>query len=299
MPNGIPRRLLTELLTRWQLTHEKLLVVEGPSDRRMISLIQDEGHFTDPFAGLGVVEADAIDISAETLQRYDQVGTGAKQRVVAFAREVERHAAADGFRGVVDRDFDLFLGLDHRSPALLYTDGATMMSYLWSPEVLRRLLILFSCESKFPSKQEIHSLFASIGVVATELAAVRLVGLRHPEWALHIHASTRALAIENFVLQIDILRYLGQCRLPRDYFDQAATAVSEARIELAEHEPNDVACDHDLLWLLAYTIREFSAASRRVVDESVVSGGILSAGIMNETLPSQPLFATLAQWAAA
>ena len=65
MPDAVPRRLFTELVTRWQLTRERLLVVEGSEDRRTIALLQGEGHFSAAFTSLAVLEADAIDVTAK------------------------------------------------------------------------------------------------------------------------------------------------------------------------------------------------------------------------------------------
>jgi len=274
-------------------------MVEGATDQRFVLLLQDEGHCTSSFAALVVIPADAVDIPRELAQRHGLLGTGAKQRVIAFSREIEGASASDGFRGVVDQDADRFLSLDHRSAALCYTDHGCMDAYVWSASTLRRLLIQFQCEASIASPSALRSLYASISRVCATLAAVRIVALRHPEWELKVHRSTSALSVDRGTTRIDTAAYLRQARLRKGIASTVLAEVNQLDNELDSHDPLDVMNGHDLLWLVVFVLRDLSHLPRRAIDEVTVAGALLSFGVMDATLPTRPLFVRLAEWAAA
>lgn len=299
MCSNIPRRLIDEMITRWELTGERVLMVEGTDDQRFVLLLQAEGHCESAFATLAVLPADAVEISGEIVRRHGLHGTGAKQRVIAFFREIEHAAASDGFRGVVDQDVDRFVSLDYSSIALWYTDHGCMDVYLWSPETLRRLLIQFQCEARIVSAAALLALYSTIGTVCAALAAVRVAALLHPEWALAIHRSTNALRIHNETARLDIARYVRQANPPRGLAGIVVAEVDLVYAELDKYDPLDLMNGHDLLWVVVFVLRELSTLPRRVIDEAAVAGALLSFGVMDPALPTRPLFARLAEWAAA
>lgn len=298
MDDGVPRRYVDELVTRWTLTNLRLVVVEGPADQRAVRLVQQEEHCRGPLKDLDVWTVDAIEVPATLLAKHGLHGVGAKQRVVAFAREIESRAIADGFRGVVDRDLDPLIPIDLRSLSLLYTDFGCMYAYFWTSEVLRRLLVQFKAEAAISTQAERSRLYHSIGSACLDLAAVRLAMCRNPEWDLKLHQSDKALSLQSKKLSFDLIKYVDQCRPARGKLNAARAAVREIRENIKAIEPLDIANSHDLIYLLVYALRECSSAPRRLIDEESVAASLVAYGVMDSTLAGRPMFAALSSWVA-
>jgi hypothetical protein len=299
MSDRIPRRLIDELITGWQLTGERIVLVEGADDQRFLRLIQAEEHCDEAIAVLHALSADAVDVPSDVVARHGITGTGAKQRVIAFAREIENAGASDGFRGVVDRDQDQLLSLDFRSHVLKYTDHGCMEIYGWSPKSLRRLLVQYRCEAKVPTAAAVRALFQSINGVCAALAAVRAAALRVRTWELRIHQTDSTIMVHNGKADLNLRSYILLARPPKG--EQSAVEAEVARFlaEIEAADPLDVINGHDLTWVLLVVLRELTALPRRVIDEATVSGGILSQGVSDPALIQRPLFQDLASWAAA
>lgn len=287
------------MITRWQLTGERVLMVEGTDDQRFVLLLQGEGHFDAGFSSLLVLPADAVEISSDVVARHGFTGTGAKQRVVAFIREVEDAGVEEGFRGVVDRDLDYLLSLDFSSSALRYTDYGSLDVYAWSSATLRRLLIQFRCETRIGTPTALELLYSSINAVCAELGSVRLAALRHPEWDVEIHRSTNALSVSESVVRFDVAGYLRQAKLAKGVLAAFEAALELARREIGELDPLNIMNGHDLLWVLVFVLRELSDLPRRLIDEATVAGSLIAVGVMDPQLRGRPLFVELSVWAAA
>ena len=260
MNEGAPRPMVDELATRWTLTKLRMVVVEGRSDQRFLHLVQREAHCHKALRDLDVWPVEAIEVPAALLHKHGLVGTGAKQRVVAFAREIESLAESRGFRGVVDKDLDQFFSVDLCSPSVLYTDHGCMVAYLWTIDVLGRLIVQFKGEGVIRSAREIQRLFASIGSSCADLCAVRIASTLHPEWKLDIHRSEKALSIREKKLSVDLPRYVEQCGPAKGALSDAKACVIETRSKIEAIEPLDILNSHDLLWLLTYALRALEVA---------------------------------------
>lgn len=296
---GLPRRLIDELITGWQLTGERVVVVEGTDDQRFLRLVQAEEHCDEAFASLLSLSADAVEVPGEVVARHGFVGTGAKQRVIAFAREIERAAAADGFRGVVDRDQDQLLESDFSSEVLRYTDHGSMEVYGWSLKALRQLIVQFQCDTKVPTTTALRRLFKSINEVCATLAAVRAIALRNPDFNLDVHHTPSTLATENASVRLDLPAYIRLAGPPKGTHDAVAANVMQMQADIVAGDPLGVVNGHDLVWVLVVVIRDLSVLPRRVVDEAAVAGTVVSAGVMDPGLFQHSLFRDLAAWAAA
>ena len=64
-------------------------------------------------------------------------------------------------------------------------------------------------------------------------------------------------------------------------------------------EPLELVNDHDLTWLITFGLRELSSFTRRSIEEMLVVRALLTFGTMSSEVPTQPLFGSLARWAAA
>lgn len=292
-----PPRFIDELATRWTLTKLRLVVVEGPSDQRFLRLVQREAHCHKALRHLDVWPIEAIEVPAPLLRKHGLDGTGAKQRVAAFAREMESLAESDGFRGVVDKDLDQFFSVDLSSPSVLYTDHGCMEAYLWTIDVLGRLIIQFKGEERIRSAREIRELFTSISSSCADLAAVRIASALHPEWKLDLHHSEKALSIRKKKLSVDLPRYVEQCKPGKGALSHARACVMETRSKINTIEPLDILNGHDLLWLLTYALKAFTTISKRLIHEETVAGSLVAFGVMNNQLTNRPLFKALADWA--
>jgi hypothetical protein len=297
MNNGLPRRLIAELVVRWQLTKERLVVVEGAGDQRTVRLIQSEGHCEPPLASLEVWAVDAIDVPLALVRKHGLEGSGSKQRVAAFAREIEAMSSLDGFRGVVDRDLDAMLGIDVCSPTLSYTDYGCMDAYLWTPETLRRLGVLFRCEGKLGNTTAVRRLFASIGTACNDVAAVRVVAARHPGWGVVVHRSEKALAVHGQRLMLDLAKYTSQTLPAKGKLAAVLLRVREVRAEIGARDPLELMNGHDLIWLTTFALREMTSLTRRMVDEDSVARSLVVFGVMNSSVSRCPMFGSLNDWA--
>ena len=297
MSDGAPRPFVDELATRWTLTKLRLVIVEGQSDQRLLQLVQREAHCHKALKDLDVLPIEAIEVPAALLHKHGLAGTGAKQRVVAFSRELESRSESDGFRGVIDRDLDQFVAVDLSSTSVLYTDHGCMDAYLWSIDVLGHLVIQFKGEELIRSAREIQRLFESIGSSCADLCAVRIASAMHPEWKLNIHHSERALGIRQKTLSVDLPRYVEQCRPVKGSLSDAKACVMEIRSKIEAIEPLDILNGHDLLWLLTYVLKTFTTISRRLIHEETVAGSLVAFGITNTELTNRPMFKALADWA--
>jgi hypothetical protein len=265
----------------------------------MIKLVQKEEHCPPPLASLDVWASDTIDIPRELVAFHGFNGVGAKQRVIAFSREVERDGSDEGFRGIVDRDLDSFFEIDHRSPALLYTDHSCMNAYLWSPEVLLRVVIHFRCNARVKSMASVRRLFDSICAACMGVSAVRISAVRHPEWEVSLHQSDKSLTMVGEALQLELPKFMLQCGFAKGLFETFKGEVERIVDDIAGVDPLDLMNDHDLLWLTTFALRELSSLPRRAIDEDAVARSLLAFGTMNPELPSRALFATLTDWAVA
>lgn len=299
MSDSIPRRLIDELITGWRFTGERVLVLEGPQDQRFIRLVQAEEHCNTAFASVLALPADAIEVASDVVERHGFEGTGAKQRVIAFAREIENLGAVDGFRGVVDRDQDPLLMLDYRSQALKYTDLGCMEAYGWSIRACRQLIVQFHCESRVSTASGLRKLFNSVNEICATLAAVRAAALLHRDWDLELHQTASTIDIRGGKALLNLPAYIKLCRPPKNTQDTVAAEVARLRHAAEGTDPLTAINGHDLLWVLVAVLRTLSVLPRRQIDEVTVAGTIVSAGVMDPALFECTLFRELSEWAAA
>jgi hypothetical protein len=296
MSNGVPRRLIDELINRWTLGGLKSAFVEGPNDQRLIRLLQREKHCPRGLQELDPCPLDAIEIPTGLLQKHGLDGSGAKQRVIAISKEVFERGVGKGFRGIVDLDLDHIVGSDVRSEVVMYTDHSCMDCYLWTVHVLNRLLIQYRCEGSVLGTDAEQGLFDSISFVCRELTVAKIINHRHREWNLELHKSDKSLSFQNGALAIDINAYLLQCKPTRFAIESLQELIPLIRDEISQVPALDVINGHDLVWLLTYCLRELSTMQRRYVDEETVRNSLLAFGISNNELGEANLFLQLADW---
>lgn len=295
MAKGVPRRQIRELVMRWQLAKLPCLVVEGPSDVRMLNSVQRTETFSPAFRELDIYDSDQIDVSSNVVQKHGFNGTGAKQRVIAFGKEIEEQGCADGFRCVVDKDLDPFLGLNHETSVILYTDGSCMESYAWKLGHLALLAEMYQCED-FTDRDKVAALFNSISRAAAEIWAVRIVASRNPDWQLSHHESDRVLKIAAETLEHDVNKYIEICAPAKGALAQAKAALQDALAEVQRHEVRDTLNGHDLIWLLTFSLRECSRLPKHAINKELIASSIAALGARDPDLQSAPMLDAIAAW---
>lgn len=296
MPKGLPRRLIPELITRWSLTGIRQIVVEGRSDQRFLQLLQRETHCEPRLVGFDVCAVEFIEVPGDMLINHGIGGTGAKQRVIAFSREIELMRAQAGFCGIVDVDLDRVLGIDFSSNTLIYTDYGCMPAYAWTIDILHRLLIQFNCESEINSEQKLSGLFSSINAACKAIAAVRVVLAEHPELDLSLHNSDKCLSFNDCEVALDLRKYIEQCKPLRGQLEKTRALVTGAQTAVEHYDSLCILNSHDLFWVLTYVLKELTKHPRRAVDEEIVETSLLGLGLLRPELTSFPMFRALSDW---
>jgi hypothetical protein len=295
MVKGIPKRRIEELVSRWKLEGLRQVVVEGSTDFRMLGLIMKKDGCPAGLQKLDRLPIDLVEVPDSMLAKH-QLTSGNKQKIIAFGREIEALGQMMGFRGVVDRDLDTVRDRDFSSPSVRYTDFCCMESYMWQPDVLRQVLHQFSCEETFPSNDAVAALFDSISEACKQIFAVRVVHDKKPEWMLEIHHSDASLGMVDGKLQLDLSKYLHQCKPRREQREEFEKEVQKSVGDLAGVAVENALHGHDLLWLLEYVVKNCTSAKRHLAGGEQILPAVLNYSALLYDFPSQPLFAHLDEW---
>ncbi|MEJ6022863.1 DUF4435 domain-containing protein [Ramlibacter sp. PS4R-6] len=296
MAKGLPKRLIEELITRWKLEQLRQVLLEGDLDHRFLRLISRESHCPNSLKELDHIPIDAVHVSDETLSAFG-LTQGNKQRVVAVGRYVQREGVSEGFRCIVDADLDRLRGINLSSESVVYTDYACMESYMWHQTALRQTLHYFRCEESVKSDADVQSLYDSISAVCKMLAGIRLIHAENPQWNLELHRSNASLSISQLTVNIDLAAYLTQCKPRKQDRAEIDKKLSDALRMMDAHRAVSVLNGHDLIWLVAFAIKELTAGPKRVVEEEQVLQSMLVHAVAKPELMHQPLFENLVSWA--
>jgi hypothetical protein len=216
---------------------------------------------------------------------------------VSFGKEIQNLESINGFRALVDLDLDPFLGLDMRSETVLYTDHCCMDVYSWTASSLKGTINSFRCEKTISSADELHALYTSISSACVDIAAVRIVSLRHPEFLLTIHNSEKSLQLDGARLTINLRLYLEQCAPAKGCLDQIITEISDLQKELQALDPLKLINGHDLYWMLTFSIKQLTDMPKRVIDLLLVTSSLVAYGSSSGCVMKHPMFVAISEWA--
>lgn len=292
-----PRRQIEELATRWKFAGLKTLIVEGAFDRRFLMILQQEGHVDVATKAVDVLTSDDVEMEPSRLHAIGLSSTSAKHRVVGFCRQVESHKLTPGFRGVVDRDLDIAMKVDHSTESLLYTDMGCLECYVWNEAVLRSIIVQFRCEETISTKSELRDLYTSVTSACADLAAFRVVVASRPDLRLNIHRSEKSLLFTRKRLAIDLEKYSSQGVTVKNTSAEVIALTHQTRKEIEGLEQMMILNGHDLVWLLTSALREFSALPRRGIEEQGIENSLVAFGVRENNFSQQPLFRRIAEWA--
>ena len=140
MMTGAPRIPIEDLITEYQLHKDrKHLYVEGSMDYTVLR------WYLEPISerGVDIIDIGTVEITGEQLARH-QLHEGNKSRVLVLARELAISLPDDSTQVlcIVDADFDYLLDRLEDNRFLVYTDGASMETYVFSEALLERVIRL-------------------------------------------------------------------------------------------------------------------------------------------------------------
>jgi len=298
MDKQIPRRQVDELITRWKLAKLPLVVVEGPSDRRFLNLLQKKDFCEAVLKDLDVWPIEYVEMPADIVKKHGFVGTGSKQRVVSLGREIEFHGCVEGFRAIVDKDLDPFLQIDLQSKNVFYTDPCSMEGYSWSLSSLGRVVEFYKCEKSISTPAKMVELFDSINGVCAELSAIRLASFRNQELEAVLHHSDKSLRLQGCKVILDTSLYLEQCNPKKGSLPIFVEAAAKVKMELVGTSSLDLIHGHDLLWVLLFSLKQLTELPKRTIDAELVAASLTASGAMDADLVNQPMFKAITGWAA-
>lgn len=298
MTKGLPRATIEELEARWQYSQLKLLFVEGASDQRYFGLLAKEKYCTPALRDLDVWPVDSVEVSSENVLQKGFQGTGAKQRAITLMRILEERGAGDGYRSLVDRDWDDFLGLHHDNGSVIYTDYCCREACLWSEQVLHRLIIQFRGDKKINSPEVLDALYGSIKEACAEIAVVRITNERHPEFNLGLDYSERAFMFENLCIRSNIEMLISQSKPTKGMLEHAVARAREIKKELKECDRRFLCHGHDLLFVITLVLKEFSTQAQREISVQHVENAFFMIGLIDDHISQSPAMLKIEKWLA-
>lgn len=244
----IPRIKISELLARYQLEPAiRDIYVEGAFDQELLTAWATEGRVDCVF-----YEIDAVEILPELLARYG-LTDGNKQRVIVLAKELGVLADPLGYRCIVDRDLDAWLGALEEVPRLRWTKYSSIETYFLERDIVKRFVVSVA-KAKISRWDDLFSSFVD---VLKQFYALRLSD-RYLDWNLLWIDFGRSLSVINDVLIFDIEGYttklLNKNSRWRDR-EEFRAQYDRWRSKLDQHD-GCCARGHDFIWLMAWLINK-------------------------------------------
>jgi hypothetical protein len=300
MASGIPRRLISELISRWELSKLIDVYVEGVDDQRIIELVKLR---TPKLAGceFSAIAIDAVDVPTDLLKKHDLHSGGAKNRVIALVRELSIQCSEVAVRGVVDRDLDQLVDLDFSSAQLLYTDHNCMEAFFWSKKVFESLLIEYRADELTRDSTAQSTLYDAINEVLNQIAAIRLFKLLKP------HAESgrdfklvefdKSLTFCDGRLIFDQSNYLKRLGLNAAMARQLKDELPVLLARLKNPDPRKIANGHDLLELLSFMFKKIVSVKRPAPSVLQMADSLFAHGLDKVAWENTELVMRLSQWA--
>src|SRR6185312_10424107 len=134
----IPKPTIEELYSKYSLEPSlRDVYVEGVFDREIFEQCCRIKKISD----LYFYEIDLVEVSEEFL-RESGLTVGNKQKVIALARFLANIELDCGYRCIVDRDLDHWLGGMEDVRRLIYTAHCDVESYYLSSELIKHILVV-------------------------------------------------------------------------------------------------------------------------------------------------------------
>ena len=200
---GLPRRTISELVTRYRLEPDlRDLFVEGPRDREIYGWYLE----TSGCKLLTAFTIESVEISTDLLDSYG-LASGNRNRVVALALELDKNfsPALRHVRCVADRDFDFILNVHKCARHLLYTDCTSVDLYTCHENLLRKV---FRLGFHIPDL-EIAEFFDSLISVLQDVFVIRAANERLG-WGMTPVSFTKCCEVNGPVITFDKNKFISR-----------------------------------------------------------------------------------------
>ncbi|WP_419794777.1 hypothetical protein ACQ9Y2_07745 [Pseudomonas palleroniana] len=245
------RRSIEELLARYELEPElRDIYVEGQYDKDIFSVcLGGVGNFSEVIYDVGTVN-----VPNELLLEFN-LSSGNKQRVIALAKKLSVLDSECVFRCVVDRDLDHWLQGLEDVPRLKWTEHTSVELYFFTKEIISQIL-LTATRSKI---KDMDLYMSSLTEVLRVMYAMRLVD-KELEWKLEWLEPTKQLSELAGAVQFNAETYIRNV-LASNKKSKEFSLFNERLIvwmERLDGDPRSCMRGHDLVFLLAWTVKEFN-----------------------------------------
>ena len=270
------RRTIDELVARYELEPSlRDLYVEGSFDKDVITACLSASGNLD----VAVYEIDGVEVSAELVSRHG-LTEGNKQRLVVLARELQ--AEIDGDCSLVclaDRDLDHWLGELEVARYLRWTSFCSIESCFACESTIRSILVDY-CGTRI---KDFSGFFGSLVETLTDLYTLRLAD-RRLGWNMTWIALSKYLQKRNDGIEFKLDTYVERLLINNSKSKDAGRFLEE-RIKCRELLTGDFRLfsrGHDLVELLAWSVRPFSGFKDLATVISVERAMVLLAGTSPE-----------------
>lgn len=276
--SGIERRTINELVARYELEPElRDLYVEGVFDKDVISACLASSNEI----GIAVYEIDGVDVPAELVFSHG-LTDGNKQRVIVLARELQSTLSCDcSVVCLVDRDLDHWLKELEDIKYLKWTRFCSIESCFDSETTIKSILVDFH-GSKIKNFQEY---FGSLVDTLTVLYALRLADA-HCSWGMTWIPFEKCLSRENDSIRFDLNDYVQRLLIKNSKSKKSDEFLASYKHwrELLIGDFRLFSRGHDLVDLLAWSVKPFGGIKSLVSKLSVERAMVLLAGKSQEVI---------------
>jgi len=266
------RKTLAELRARYELEPTlQDVYVEGRFDQEILFKYFKEKGQSERI----VYEIDSVDITADKIVLHG-LTEGNKQRVVVLARELAGALSKDcSYRCIVDKDFDHWLGTLETTLRLVWTEFCSIELYFHTDELLSDFILL-------TAKARIHnwSVFTtSFNAVLRDIYSVRLTAI-NLNWSMDWLLPDKCMTVQDDDIKFDLSEFVLRLLSKNGKLsskDEFNVALNKNRGVLSG-DPRNSIYGHDFIYLIAWTIRNFSGMREFDSEAAIGRLFILTAG---------------------
>ncbi|VVN74547.1 hypothetical protein [Pseudomonas fluorescens] len=245
------RRTINELLTRYELEPDlKDVYVEGQYDKDVFSVcLGGAGNFSEV-----IYDISTVNVPADALLEYN-LSSGNKQRVLALAKKLSSLEFECAYRCIIDKDLDHWLDCLEDVPRLKWTEHTCIELYFFTKEIISHILIT-ATRSKI---KNMDVYLASVADVLKVLFAMRLAD-RKKDWGLTWLDPTKQFSVNGDVVLFNSAIYVVNLLAANKRAKELAdfNVELEGWIKTLDGDPRGYIRGHDLVLLLAWTVKQFN-----------------------------------------
>lgn len=248
--SGIPRVKIEELRARYELEPSlKDFYVEGAFDRDVLEQCARKLKI----GSVSLYEIDAVDVPPALVAACN-LTDGNKQRVITLARALADIDSACGYRCIVDRDIDHWIGELENTRGLVFTEFCDIESYYLIQKFINHLLVnIGKCKI-----QDWDLFYISFLSTLKNLYSLKLAGV-NLEWNLSWMTFERSLLMTDGIIEFDVDDYSKKV-LAQNKRSAESDEYGEAfgvSTRMLEGDPRSFVRGHDLVALIVWVMQKF------------------------------------------